>query len=83
MNNTSTTVDEVRRRSDDPQFPYDPTAQWGDPGYREPRSDAEAAARTAHLDDHQPAAAMPPPSMTALESELIGPTATWLQRPRS
>lgn len=71
MTDTSTIVDEVRRRTDDPQFPYDPAAEWGDPGYREPRSDAEAAARTAYLDEHQPIAAMPPPSMSPLESELV------------
>ena len=71
MTETSAIVDEVRRRTGDPQFPYDPAAEWGDPGYREPRSDAEAAARTAYLDEHQPVAAMPPPSMSPLESELV------------
>jgi len=30
--------------------PYNPTAEYGDPDWREPESDDEAAARTAHLD---------------------------------
>lgn len=30
--------------------PYNPAAKYGDPDWREPESDAEAAARTAHLD---------------------------------
>lgn len=30
--------------------PYNPAADYGDPDWREPESDDEAAARTAHLD---------------------------------
>ena len=30
--------------------PYNPAAEYGDPHWREPESDDEAAARTAHLD---------------------------------
>ena len=30
--------------------PYNPAAEYGDPDWREPESDVEAAARTAHLD---------------------------------
>lgn len=30
--------------------PYNPAAEYGDPDWREPESDDEAAARTAHLD---------------------------------
>lgn len=43
-------VDVVERRTADPAFPYLPGAAWSDAGYREPRSDAEAAARVAYLD---------------------------------
>lgn len=36
--------------------PYDPTLEYGDPDWREPESDSEAADRTAYLDQHRPAA---------------------------
>ena len=36
--------------------PYDPTLEYGDPDWREPESDSEAAARTAYLDQQRPAA---------------------------
>lgn len=43
-------IDTVERRAADPAFPYLPGAAWSDPGYREPRSDAEAAARIAAIE---------------------------------
>ncbi len=39
---------------------YNPAAEYGDPDWREPASDAEAAARVAYLDTHRSSAAPPP-----------------------
>jgi len=60
-------VDAVAARTADPSIPYDPTAEWGDPAFREPRSQDEADARTAHLDTQRSA---DPPTPVREPTEL-------------
>lgn len=52
------------------ESPYRPDAEWGDPHYREPASDAEAAARTAHVREHFPATGWAPRANTEIEDAL-------------
>ena len=52
------------------ESPYRPDAEWGDPDYREPASDAEAAARTAYVREHFPATGWTPRANTELEDAL-------------
>ena len=53
--------------------PYRPDAEWGDPDYREPASDTEAAARTAPVSEHFPATGWSPRANTELEDALDDP----------
>lgn len=50
---------------------YNPAAEYGDPGWREPASDAEAAARTAFITENTPpAAGWPTRPLTPVENAL-------------
>ena len=51
--------------------PYNPAAEYGDPDWREPASDAEAASRTAWLAEHTaPATGWTPRPLTEVEDAL-------------
>lgn len=52
------------------ESPYRPDAEWGDPDYREPASDAEAAARAAYVRAHFPATGWAPRANTEVEDAL-------------
>ncbi|GAA4906538.1 hypothetical protein EV188_103487 [Actinomycetospora succinea] len=53
----------------DETAPYNPAAEYGEPDWREPASDAEAAARTAWLDEHTaPAPGWRPRPLTEVET---------------
>jgi len=52
------------------EWPYRPDAECGDPDYREPASDAEAAARTAYVREHFPATGWTARANTELEDAL-------------
>lgn len=55
----------------DETTPYNPAAGYGDPDWREPASDAEAASRTAWLAEHTaPATGWAPPPLTEVEDAL-------------